>query len=121
MRNYDTKIYTYTDRATGALVVKAITTYAGQPVSATAKCDPTDDFDIEFGKQLALKRLDLKIAKKRQASMTSWFKHCDQYLEYLKAEERRTRKVKEYAEITATDHKIEAKKLEAEIAEMLSK
>ncbi len=119
MRNYPTKVYNYIDNKTGAHVVKAITMYAGQPVTAVAKCDPTDTFDLEFGTKIALARLDLKIAKKRRARMRAWAKSSGEYLEYLKIQERRARKAKEYAEIGALDRKVEINKLEAELAEML--
>ena len=46
--------------------VTATTMYAGSLISATAKCDPSDTFNEEFGKKLAEKRLEYKIAKKRE-------------------------------------------------------
>lgn len=119
MRNYATKVYNYVDKKTGAHIVKAVTMYAGKYVEATAKCDPADTFDLEFGTKIALTRLDLKIAKKRQVSMKAWAESTSEYLDYLKVQERKARKAKEYAEVAALDHKVEVKKLEAALAEML--
>jgi hypothetical protein len=119
MRNYATKVYNYVDKKTGVHIVKAVTIYAGRYVEAIAKCDPTDTFDLEFGTKIALTRLDLKIAKKRQVSMKAWANASKEYLEYLKAQERKARKANEYAEVAVLDRKVEIKKLEAALAEML--
>lgn len=45
--------------------VKAIGSYRGKTVTATAKCDPKDEFDFEVGKDLAEARLNEKIRQKR--------------------------------------------------------
>ena len=50
--------------------VTATTMYAGNLISATAKCDPFDTFDEEIGKKLAEKRLEYKVAKKRERYYT---------------------------------------------------
>ena len=47
--------------------VIAVSTYAGKEVRGVAKCDPRDEFDLEFGKQLAAARCAYKIAEKRKA------------------------------------------------------
>lgn len=47
--------------------VIATTTYCGKPVRAIAKCNPEDEYDRQFGEDLALARLNLKVAKKRRA------------------------------------------------------
>ena len=47
--------------------VIATTTYCGKPVRAVAKCNPEDEYDRQFGEDLALARLNLKVAKKRRA------------------------------------------------------
>ena len=47
--------------------VIATTTYCGKPVRAVAKCNPEDKYDKQFGEDLALARLNLKVAKKRRA------------------------------------------------------
>ena len=120
MRNYETKTFHYVDKKTGANIVKAETMYAGKPVSAYAKCDPSDSFSLEFGKAIALKRLDLKIAKKRQASMLAYAKICKQNLEWLEIEKRRIKGAVERAEIAVLDRKVEASELSVELAKMLS-
>ena len=120
MRNYATKTYDYIDKKTGAHIVKATTMYAGKTVSEYAKCDPNDVFDLEFGKQVALKRLDIKIAKKRAASMKAYTKFCQTNLEWIEIEARRTRKALERAKVASSDRMAEAKELEAELAEMLA-
>jgi len=120
MRNYETKIFDYIDKNTGAHIVKATTMYAGKTVSAFSKCDPKDTFDLEFGTKVALKRLDLKIAQKRYASMIAYAKFCKSNLEFIETEKRRIKKALERAEIAALDRKVEAKEFEAELAELLS-
>ena len=47
--------------------VIAVSTYAGKEVRGVAKCDPRDEFNLEFGKQLAAARCAYKIAEKRKA------------------------------------------------------
>lgn len=47
--------------------VIATTTYCGKPIRAVAKCNPEDEYDRQFGEDLALARLNLKVAKKRRA------------------------------------------------------
>ena len=47
--------------------VFAVSTYAGKTVKGTAKCDPRDTFDLNFGKELAAARCAAKVAKKRKA------------------------------------------------------
>ena len=120
MRNYETKIFDYIDKKTGAHVVKAETMYAGKPVSAYSKCDPSDNFSLAFGTAVALKRLDYKIAKKRQASMLAYAKVCKQNLEWIENEKRRVKAALERAEVAALDRKVEANEIAVEIAKMLS-
>lgn len=52
-------------------VVTATTMYAGNLISATAKCSPFDTFDLEVGKRLAEKRLEYKVAKRRERYYTN--------------------------------------------------
>jgi hypothetical protein len=47
--------------------VIAVSHYAGKVVRGVAKCNPTDDFDIEAGKEIAKARCDAKVATKRAA------------------------------------------------------
>ena len=119
MRNYATNLYDYVDKKTGAHIVKATTMYAGKTVSAYAKCDPNDVFDLDFGKKVALKRLDIKINQKRYASMITSAKFCKMNLEYLDTERRRLKKAMEKAEVAALDRKVDIKNLETELAAML--
>lgn len=119
MRNYETKTFDYVDKKTGAHIVKATTMYAGKTVSAYSKCDPRDTFDLEFGKKVALKRLDIKIAEKRAASMQSYAKFCQTNLNWIEIEKRRTMKAMQRAQVAAADRKVEVAQLEAELAEML--
>lgn len=51
--------------------VTATTMYAGNLISATAKCDPSDTFDEKIGKNIAEKRLEYKVAKKRERYYTN--------------------------------------------------
>lgn len=119
MRNYETKVFDYIDKKTGAHIVKATTMYAGKPISAFAKCDPSDKFDLKFGTDVALKRLDIKIAMKRHASMVAYAKICKQHLNWIEIERRRAQRAMERAEIAAVDRICEAKDMEAELNEML--
>jgi hypothetical protein len=119
MRNYETKIYDYVDKETGAHVVKAQTMYAGKTVSAFAKCDPVDTYDPEFGKKVANKRLDIKIGKKRVASFRRKVKTCQEAIDFYKQEIQRLQKTKSAAEVLAADKAVEVADLEVELAELL--
>lgn len=118
MRNYATNLYDYVDKKTGAHIVKATTMYAGKTVSAYAKCDPNDVFDLDFGKKVALKRLDIKINQKRYASMITSAKFCKMNLEYLDTERHRLKKAMEKAEVAALDRKVDIKNLETELEDL---
>ena len=120
MRNYETKVYNYVDKKTGKQIVKAITMYAGKSVSATAKCDPNDTFDYEFGAKLALLRLDQKIAMKRAASMKAYAKFCEMNLEFIENEKRRVKTALERAQVAASDRLVDAKQYEDEIKALLA-
>lgn len=45
--------------------IVAVSTFAGKKVKGVAKCDPSDIFDEDYGKELAAARCAAKIAKKR--------------------------------------------------------
>ncbi len=120
MRNYETKVYDYIDKKTGAHIVKATTMYAGKTISAYSKCDPNDTFDLEFGTKVALKRLDQKIALKRASSMKAYAKFCQMNLDFIEIEERRIRKAFERTWVAYSDRMAEARELEKEIAEILA-
>jgi hypothetical protein len=120
MRNYETKIYDYIDKKTGAHVVKATTMYAGKTVSAFSKCDPEDKFDLEFGTKVALKRLDIKIAQKRYASMLDYVKFCNMNLDFIETEKRRTEKAFHRAQVAAFDRHLEIIQFEKDLKELLA-
>ena len=54
-------------RADGTKSVRivAVSSFAGKPVKGYADCHPNDDFDLEYGKELAAARCNEKIALKR--------------------------------------------------------
>jgi len=120
MRNYETKVYNYVDKKTGKQIVKAVTMYAGKSISAVAKCDPQDVFDLDFGAKLALLRLDQKIALKRAASMKAYAKFCEMNLEFIENEKRRVKNALERAQVAASDRLVDAKQYEDEIKALLS-
>ena len=45
-----------------------VTSYAGKPVRAKAKCNPGDGYNKAYGEDLALARVDVKVAEKRYAN-----------------------------------------------------
>lgn len=119
MKNYETHLYDYIEPSTGKHVVKATTTYAGKSVYAYAKCVPEDKFDLTFGEQLALRRLDLKIAQRRSSSMRAKVKRCQKELTRLEQEKRHTKKVLTQAELAVLDRRVEIKAIETDISKML--
>lgn len=68
--------------------VVAVSSYAGRPVRGIAKCNPDDEFDLEFGKELAAARCNAKIAKKRSDHAYK------AYIEAIKALNMATRRFK---------------------------
>ena len=69
MNKNETKFFEYVDAKKGCKVIKAVTTYEGKYVSATACTHPNDEYEYEVGKMIAETRLDIKIARKRATSM----------------------------------------------------
>lgn len=68
MRNYPIDKYKYyTYEKNGSNVIVAISTYAGKTVKGYAKCDPSDTYNFEKGKELAAARCAEKISLKREA------------------------------------------------------
>ena len=45
--------------------IHALSTYAGKTVKGSAKCNDADEYDIEYGKNLAAARCNAKVAKRR--------------------------------------------------------
>ena len=119
IRNDEVKVYDYVEKGTGIHVVKAVTCYEGKAIYAFAKCDPEDTFDYEFGKNLALKRLDLKVAEKRAAHAKEYLKFCETNLTYVELEKRQLQKAIKRAAIAFLDRKVEIADLETEIKELL--
>jgi hypothetical protein len=89
MKPINIRLYTYTDKETGCKVVKAVTNYLGQTLFATAKCDPVDEFNQEFGEKLATARLNMKVAKFRTSLARERIAYASEYLDYLEKEQRR--------------------------------
>ena len=53
--------------------VICLSSYMGRRVRGIAKCSPNDTFDVEFGKQLARARCDVKVMQKRhQRALALW-------------------------------------------------
>lgn len=120
MRNYATNIYDYVEQTTGCHVVKANTMYAGKTVSAYAKCDPSDTFDLELGTKIATKRLDHKIAKKRAATGRRKVQHYQELIDFCKQEIKRLTKAKAAAEIAVADRMVEVAEIEKELEALLT-
>ena len=120
MRNYETRIYDFVDKKTGCHVVKATTMYAGKSVSAVAKCMPGDEFDLKFGTDVALKRLDIKIALKRAASMKAYAEHCRQNIEWHSQEKYRLKRAGAKAEEAMSDRLVDANQFEKELEALLA-
>lgn len=57
--------------------VVAESTYAGKPVIGVAKCHPSDEFDLQFGMELAAARCNAKVANKRKQRAIEKLKKSD--------------------------------------------
>lgn len=64
-------------RKDGCWVVKAITTYKGEKITATAKCHPNDNFVYEIGRRLAWARCEEKIAYKKCVRASKWIENAE--------------------------------------------
>ena len=73
------KFYQYKDK-NAKDTVAAASTYAGRTVKGYAKCDPTDQFSIEKGKELAAARCNAKIAAKRVKRASAKYLEAQQQL-----------------------------------------
>ncbi len=67
--------------------VVCVSSFAGKKVKGVAKCDPTDEFDYEYGKSLAQARCDLKVGLKRFKRAMELYKEAA--AEEAKAQKRR--------------------------------
>ena len=103
MKPVDIKLYTYTEPITGCKCVKAVTNYVGQNMFATAKCDPIDEFDQEFGEKLATTRLNIKIAKRRVALAKERVTYATEYSKFLEKEQRRVAASLKREEVSVTE------------------
>ena len=95
MRKHNYKIYTHDNE------VIAVTSFARRPVRATAKCDPRDTFDVEFGKALAIARCDVKVADKRLAAAK---KRLDKANEAMIAAKRELDAANKYFNLAQEEH-----------------
>lgn len=91
-KNFVPKYRFYTN---GKNLVVAATSFQGQTVRGTAKCNEQDEFDLETGKKLAAARCAMKIAKKRvkyaKIQREHWLKMMSFQADILmKAEDRYT-------------------------------
>lgn len=64
--------------------VVALSTFAGRVVRGVARCAPTDEWDVEVGKQWAAARCSAKIAHKRLERAEDCVKFANEGLEYYK-------------------------------------
>lgn len=90
MTNYPLEKYHFYNKGTTTI---AISTYGGKTVKGTAKVDPRDSFDPEFGKDLAAARCNLKIAEKRKARAKQ---KMEEALALIEDAERHYKKMYEY-------------------------
>ena len=65
MKERKRKYSYYTYDKDGIIVTACVSKYKGQLVRATSKCMPDDEFNEETGKNIARRRVDVKIAKKK--------------------------------------------------------
>jgi hypothetical protein len=68
--------------------VIAVSSFAGRAVRGIAKCDPTDEFSFEVGKNLAEARCNVNVAEKRAKYAAArindaieWYNEAAKYLE----------------------------------------
>ena len=79
------KYYTYVDKKTGSNVIVATSTYAGKTVKGYAKCDPSDTYNFEKGKELAAARCAEKVALRREKRAARKFAEAEAALEAAQA------------------------------------
>ena len=63
--------------------VIAVSTYAGKIVKGTAKCNPSDTFDLEKGKELAAARCNAKVAEKRRKRAVRKFEEAKSDFQFV--------------------------------------
>jgi hypothetical protein len=89
-----------------SIEIIAVSTYAGKRVKGRAKCDPSDNFDFEKGKELAAARCNAKIARKRRQRAAKKVKEAERLLNEAEAH---YKKMTEYYGDAAVDY-VEAKR-----------
>ena len=120
MTNITVKYHEYFDKKRGCNAVKAITTYGGKYVSAVAYTSPGDIYDAEIGKKIAKLRLDIKIAKKRSASMQKRAYNYALGINAIQTEYKRLKKEYEKALTISSDRMVEADNYEKELVALLA-
>lgn len=96
----------------GSAVI-AVSSYAGKTVRGIAKCNPNDEFNLDFGEDLAAARAKVKIEQKRM-------KHAQIQADQAKRDLEKA--MKHYAEMTHYEASATASYNEAEfvLANVLS-
>jgi hypothetical protein len=120
MRASNVKLYEFVDKKTGRKVVKAISTFEGKAVWASAQCDTSDEYNAPFGAALAENRLDVKITKKKLSRVKRKVKDYEDYVEFLKTEQKRAARTLAWAQGNVLDLRVELAELEREQKELLS-
>lgn len=119
MKNFPVNFVTYFDKKKQCNAVKAITTYGGRYVSAIAYTHPNDTFNEELGKQIALTRLQAKIAKKKADGWARKAKQCSIEVAYANDYIKRMNKEADRALVNSSNFRVEQKDLEKKLDELL--
>jgi hypothetical protein len=120
MNNTEVKYYEYYDKNKKCKAVKAVTTYAGKYISAVSYAHPNDTYDFEFGKKVAQKRLDIKLAHKRAASMRARAERYAMLIVEYKKEIKRMDKEMRKALTLVGDRLVDASTYEKELEDLLA-
>lgn len=118
--NAEVKFYEFYDKSKNCKAVKATTTYGGKRVTAVSYTHPNDTYDFEFGKKVAQKRLDIKLAHKRAASMRARAERYAQLIVEYKNEIKRMDKEMRKALTLVGDRLVDASTYEKELEAILS-
>lgn len=114
------KFYEYFDKKKGCKAIKAVTTYGGKSVVAYSFTHPNDAYDVELGKAIAKKRLEIKIAHKRVSSMKHRAENYALAIVAYKAEIKRMDKEMHRALALVGDRLVDANTYEKELEALLS-
>ena len=77
--------------------VIALSSYGGKCVKGIAKCDPQDEFNIEYGKKLAAARCNEKVCHKRLRRAQQLHDCAYQFMKYWESEVQKYAKYEEDA------------------------